>query len=117
MRSTLKFMATFAAGLLIGGALVWALGVGQAHVREETKMACHNRRKAIERGDRAMQTYFEEVITWNACMYLSPRFFGPGDEIDWLATDVEEPPYRRIKDGITYADLRKMMLEREAASR
>lgn len=116
MRSALKFMATFVAGLLIGGALVWAFGFGQYHVREETKMAYHNRRKAIERGDRAMQTYFEEVITWNASMYLSPRFFGPGDEIDWLDTDVEEPPYRRIKDGITYAELRKLMLERETAA-
>lgn len=116
MKTALKFMATFAAGLLIGGTLVWGFGVGQNHVRQETKMAYYNRNKAIERGDRAMQTYFEEVITWNAFMYLSPRFFGPGDEIDWLATDVEEPPYRRIKDGISYADLRKLMLEREAAS-
>jgi len=43
-------------------------------------------------------------------------FFGRGDEIDWLTIDVEEPPYRRIKDGITYAELRKMMLEREEAA-
>ena len=116
MKSALKFMATFAAGLLIGGTLVWALGGDQNHVRQETKMAFINRSRAIERGDRAMQTYFEEVITWNACMYLSPRFFGGGYEIDWLTTDVEEPPYRRIKDGISYADLRKVMLERAAAS-
>lgn len=116
MKSALKFMATFAAGLVIGGFVVWAFGIGQFTVREETKMAYYNRNKAIERGDRAMQTYFEEVITWNAFMYLSPGFFGRGYEIDWLATDVEEPPYRRIKDGISYADLRKLMLERAAAS-
>jgi hypothetical protein len=110
-------MATFAAGLLIGGAAVGNFAVDQKHIREETKMAFINRVTAIERGDRAMQTYFEEVITWNACMYLSPRFFeGSSYEIDWLTTDVEEPPYRRIKDGISYADLRKLMLEREAAS-
>ena len=73
MKTALKFMATFAAGLLIGGTLVWGFGVGQNHVRQETKMANYNRNKAIEKGDRAMQTYFEEVITWNAFMYLSPR--------------------------------------------
>jgi hypothetical protein len=117
MKTALKFMATFAAGLLIGGPLVWAVGVGQDHVHEETKMAFINRSKAIERGDRAMQTYFEEVITWNACMYLRPRFFeGSSYKIDWLSTEVEEPPYRRIKDGISYADLRTLMLERAAAA-
>lgn len=116
MKTALKFMATFAAGLVIGGFVVWAFGIGQFTVREETKMAYYNRNKAIERGDRAMQTYFEEVITWNACMYLSPRFFeGSSYKIDWLTTGVEEPPYRRIKDGISYADLRKVMLERAAA--
>jgi hypothetical protein len=118
MKTALKFMATFAAGLLIGGTLVWGFGVGQNHVRQETKMAFINRSRAIEKGDRAMQTYFEEVITWNAFMYLSPRFFeGSSYKIDWLTTDMEEPPYRRIKDGISYADLRKLMLEREAAAR
>ena len=49
-------------------------------------------------------------------MYLSPRCFGSGYEIDWLTTDVEEPPYRRIKDGISYAELRKLMVERAAAA-
>jgi hypothetical protein len=118
MKTAFKFMATFAAGLVIGGTLVSTFGVGQDHVRQETSMAYYNRNTAIERGDRAMQTYFEEVITWNACMYLSPRFFeGSSYKMDWLATDVEEPPYRRIKDGISYADLRKLMLEREAAAR
>jgi hypothetical protein len=117
MRPALKFMATFAAGLLVGGAIVNAFGVDQNHVRQETKMDFINRNTASERGDRAMQTYFEEVITWNACMYLSPRFFeGSSYKMDWLSTDVEEPPYRRIKDGISHADLRKLMLEREAAS-
>ncbi len=77
-------------------------------------MAFYNRRKAIERGDRTMQTYFEEVIAWNSFRYLDPRFFeGPSSsKIDWLAIDVEEPPYRRIKDGISYRDLRALMLER-----
>jgi hypothetical protein len=117
MKPALKFMATFAVGLLIGGAIVGGLGGHQNHVRQETKMAFINRSRAIKRGDRAMQTYFEEVITWNAFMYLSPRFFeGSSYKIDWLDTDVEEPPYRRIKDGITYAELRKMMLEREEAA-
>lgn len=93
MKTALEFMATFAAGLLIGGALVWAFGIGQYPVRQETRMAFDNRNRAIERGDRAMQTYFEEVITWNAFMYLSPRFFeGSSYKIDWLTTDVEEPP-------------------------
>ncbi len=117
MKTALKFMATFVTGLLAGGAIVGALGDHQKHVREETKMAFISRSEAIERGDRAMQTYFEEVITWNACMYLSPRFFeGSSYKIDWLFTDVEEPPYRRIKDGITYAGLRKLMVERAAAA-
>jgi hypothetical protein len=116
MKTALKFMATFATGLLAGGAIVGALGGDQNHVRQETKMAFINRKTAIERGDRAMQTYFEEVITWNACMYLSPRFFeGSSYKMDWLSIDVEEPVYRRIKDGISYADLRKVMLERAAA--
>lgn len=115
MKTALKFMATFAAGLLAGGAIVGALGGDQNQVRQETKMAFINRKTAIERGDRAMQTYFEEVITWNACMHLSPRFFeGSSYKTDWLTTEVEEPPYRRIKDGITYAGLRKLMLERAA---
>ena len=118
MKTALKFMATFAAGLLAGGAIVGALGDHENHVRQETKMAFINRNTAIERGDRAMQTYFEEVITWNACMYLSPRFFeGSAYKVEWLSTDVEEPPYRRIKDGVTYAGLRKLMLERAAAGR
>jgi hypothetical protein len=116
MKPALKFMATFAAGLLVGGAIVGNLAVDQNRAREETKMAFYNRSEAIERGDRAMQTYFEEVITWNAFLHLSPRFFDGSYKIDWLTTDVEEPPYRRIKDGISYADLRKLMLEREVAS-
>lgn len=117
MKSALKYMATFVTGLLAGGAIFGALGGDQNHVRQETKMAFINRRTAIERGDRAMQTYFEEVITWNACMYLSPRFFeGSSYKMDWLSTDVEEPVYRRIKDGISYAELRKLMIQREAAS-
>lgn len=75
MKTALKFVATFAAGFLSCGALVGVLGDHQHTVREETKMAFINHTTAIEKGDRAMQTYFEEVITWNACMYLSPRFF------------------------------------------
>ena len=76
-------------------------------------MAYVNREIAIKRGDRAMQTYFEEVISWNAHMNLSPRFFDGPYKIDWLETEVEELPYRRIKDGISYAELRGLMRSRE----
>lgn len=109
----LKSLAIFVAGCLVGGAAV-NLFVGQNHAREETKMAYINRETAIKRGDRAMQTYFEEVITWNACMHLDPRFFEGTTpyKIDWLANEVDEPIYRRIKDGISYAGLRKLMRER-----
>ena len=109
----LKSLAIFLAGCLAGGAAIGLL-VGQNHVTEETKMAYINRETAIKRGDRAMQTYFEEVITWNACMHLDPRFFEGTNpyKIDWLANEVDEPIYRRIKDGVSYAELRKLMRER-----
>jgi len=110
----LKSLALFLAGCITTGVAVHFLGLDQNHVREETKMAFINRETAIKRGDRVMQTYFEEVITWNACMHLDPRFFEGKTpyKIDWLAHKVDEPIYRRIKDGVSYAELRKMMRER-----
>lgn len=109
MRSKLKLLAAFLSGVALTVAVVAILEPGEAHAREETKMAYVNRQIAIERGDRAMQTYFEEVIAWNAHMNLNPRFFEGPFDIDWLSIEVEEPPYRRIKDGISYAELRSLM--------
>jgi hypothetical protein len=109
MKHNLHLATAFLAGVGLTFAVVVITEPAQAHAREETKQAFMNRRLAIERGDRAMQTYFEEVIAWNAHMNLSPRFFGGSHTIDWLAVEVEEPPYRRIKDGISYAELRKLM--------
>ena len=116
MTSSLKFVAIFAAGLIVGALAFVVLGFDQAHAREETKMAFHNRELAIEKGDRAMQSYFEEVITWNACRHLDPRFVQGSYKMDWLSAEVEEPPYRRIKDGISYSELRKLMRERGNSS-
>jgi hypothetical protein len=111
----LQSLGFFLAGCIVTGAAVHFLGVGRNHAREETKMAFINRETAIKRGDRAMQTYFEEVITWNACTHLDLRFFEGKNayKIDWLAKEVDEPIYRRIKDGISYADLRKLKRERD----
>lgn len=111
MNHKLHLATAFLAGVGITLAILAFLEPGQTHAREETKQAFMNRRLAIEKGDRAMQTYFEEVIAWNAHTTLNPRFFGGSYMIDWLATDVEEPPYRRIKDGISYAELRRLMRE------
>lgn len=111
MSGNLKILCAFVSGaaLAVGCMMIWQ--PNQAHAREETKMAYVNREIAIERGDRAMQTYFEETIAWNARMHLSPRFFGGGYKIDWLDKEVEAPPYRRMKDGISYAELRRLMRE------
>lgn len=109
VRSMLKLVAAFVSGAGLAVAGMAVLNPGQGHAREETKMAFLNRQEAIDRGDREMQTYFEEVIAWNAHMHLDPRFFDGPYEMDWLATEVDEPPYRRIKDGISYAELRRLM--------
>ncbi|MCW1913812.1 hypothetical protein OJ996_09510 [Luteolibacter sp. GHJ8] len=111
MSHKLHLATAFLAGVGLTLTALAILEPGQAHAREETKQAFMNRQRAIERGDRAMQTYFEEVIAWNAHTALDPRFFGGSHTVDWLAIDVEEPPYRRIKDGISYAELRRLMLE------
>lgn len=113
-RTIAIFMAVFIAGFLLGAGTLGALGgiAKRDHAREELKMAFYNRVIAIERRDRAMQTYFEEVIVWNAFRYPDPDFFsGNIYRIDWLNEPVEEPPYRRLKDGITYAELRGLLLK------
>ena len=109
MSGNLKIFGAFLSGaaLAVGCVMIWQ--PNQTHAREETKMAYVNREIAMERGDRGMQTYFVEVIAWNAHMHLSPRFFDGVSKIDWLDKEVEAPPYRRMKDGVSYAELRRLM--------
>ncbi|QJE94997.1 hypothetical protein [Luteolibacter luteus] len=92
MSGNLKIFGAFLSGaaLAVGCVMIWQ--PNQTHAREETKMAYVNREIAMERGDRGMQTYFEEVIAWNAHMHLSPRFFDGVSKIDWLDKEVEAPP-------------------------